>query len=130
MLNAAFEKVDETTIDIFSDNVLAPIDTPSSHFFVKQEAFSRSRMAKTKRYVTPFHEFDILFTDLQRGDTEVHGAIDGPSVAIISEGSGKIKAGDTELAVTKGHVILVLAGQSLSFSAESDKLECFRCFAE
>jgi mannose-6-phosphate isomerase len=120
--------VDDETLEVFNKHVLCPTDTDPSHWFVKTEPFNRG--TKTVRYVTPFHEFDILWTRLQAGEAETHQGISGPSVAVVSSGSGTVSSGDVTLELQEGQVFLVLADQKLDMRAAAGGMQVYRCFTE
>jgi mannose-6-phosphate isomerase class I len=87
---------------------------------------------KTELFDPPIEEFSVLRTALDKeGEKEVHRSIEGPSIVIITEGSGKIsqvgsssQSGDkramtttTPLEVKRGDVVFVAADVEVEFEA-------------
>jgi mannose-6-phosphate isomerase len=86
-------------------------------------------------YDPPVHEFSVLQVKVERGEFESHPAIDGPSIAIVTEGTGTVVwDGDQQsLDISKGSVFFVAAGTEVTMEAsEKDisSLTIFRAFVE
>lgn len=130
VFNCAFEDgIPQEFLDIFVNNVDTHIDTPASHWYVRTEPFKRGVQGKTKRYVTPFHEFDVLNTELGPNEQEEHQPIEGPSVLLASKGSGKLSVDGQEMELKEGSILLLLAGKTFKFSAGADGVQLYRCVA-
>ena len=84
-------------------------------------------------YDPPISEFSVVNTALTSGQTEVHRAIDGPSIAIITGGKGKIQWSNGSLDVVRGEAVFVGANTPINLFAageEDEKLEMYRAFVE
>lgn len=85
-------------------------------------------------YNPPIPEFAVVRVDLKPCETEDHPPIDGPSVAIVTEGSGKISWGDADaLEVRRGEVFFVGAGTKVRYEAvseEKDTWHIYRAFVD
>jgi mannose-6-phosphate isomerase len=86
-------------------------------------------------YDPPVPEFSVLRVQIDSGVVEPHPALDGPSIAIVTEGSGTVGWGDDQqsLDVSKGSVFFVAAGSELKMKANekgADSLTIFRAFVE
>lgn len=90
--------------------------------------------AHTLLYDPPIEEFSVLLTDLPAGAEEVHEAIDGPSIFLVTEGSGKVSwgaGGGGDAVLGTGLVFFVGAGTEVKFeSGEDGALVLYRAFAE
>jgi len=86
----------------------------------------------TTLYNPPIPEFSVLRLQLEIGQRETHPPIDGPSVAIVTGGSGKIHSGATDaFEVRKGEVFFVGAGTELQYVPYGeDTLEIYRAFVD
>ncbi|TCD61646.1 Mannose-6-phosphate isomerase [Steccherinum ochraceum] len=86
----------------------------------------------TKLYDPPIPEFSVLLVGLKPGEKEVHPAIDGPSILIVTEGSGKLKWGAPDaVEIRKGEVVFVGAGTELElYPWEDDELSVYRAFVD
>lgn len=111
-------------------NTLTYAAAPASHHVVKPLPFSDS--SASTLYDPPISEFSVVNTTLTPGQTEVHRAIDGPSIAIITSGKGKIEWSDGSLDVVQGEAIFVGANTAINLFAteEDEKLEIYRAFVE
>ena len=90
---------------------------------------SKGKMEKTVEYAPPMSEFNVLKTNLQAKEKEVHAIIAGPSVVFSTSGAGKMKAGGEEFDMNEGYIFFVGQGVEMEFSAETD-LEVYRAYAE
>jgi len=112
---------------------LTYIAAPASRHVVKPLPFSVS-FASTL-YDPPIPEFSVVNTVLTPGQTEGHREIDGPSIALITSGKGKLQWPSGTLDVARGEAIFIGANTAVDFFAageegESEKLEIYRAFVE
>lgn len=84
----------------------------------------------TRLYDPPIPEFSVLEIELGSGSEEVHRGIEGPSVAIVTGGSCKIKWLGGELEATTGEVFFVGAGTEVRIIGKEEKTEVYRAFVE
>ncbi|KAJ5671280.1 hypothetical protein N7507_000407 [Penicillium longicatenatum] len=74
---------------------------------------------KTDVFSPPIEEFDMLCTCLGAGEKETHKAILGPSLMIVTKGSGSMKIpGDQTIEMKEGYVYFVGQGVALDFYTE------------
>lgn len=102
------------------------LDSPASNWYCRLEPFKRGTNGKTQRYVTPFHEFDILNTELKANEEEEHQGIEGPSVLLISKGSGKLSVDGQNFDVKEGSIFLILADKAAKFVADNHGIQAYR----
>ncbi|KAL5637220.1 hypothetical protein ACGC1H_001011 [Rhizoctonia solani] len=81
----------------------------------------------TTLYDPPIPEFSVLLTDVPAGKKASHRALDGPSIFIVTSGSGSVSGQEIK---SEGEVWFVGAGQSLEFTAGSEGLLLYRAFVE
>ncbi|KAJ1553854.1 Mannose-6-phosphate isomerase [Nowakowskiella sp. JEL0078] len=79
----------------------------------------------TKLYDPPIQEFSILRTHLHPPLAEHFDGIDGPSILIVTEGSGNIECEDGLLEAKEGYVFFVGAGSPLTIHAVGSKPAVF-----
>lgn len=101
---------------------------PTKHV-VDPSAFAGSAGASTL-YDPPIPEFSVVQVKLGRGQRESHPSVDGPSVAIVTEGGGSVQwgSGDT-LDLGLGDVFFVGAGTEIKFLG-GEELTVYRAFVE
>lgn len=73
---------------------------------------------KTVTYAPPFSEFNVLATCLGPGETETHKSILGPSLMIVTKGSGKMNVPGQEIELKEGYTYFIGQGVALDFSTE------------
>lgn len=102
---------------------------PSKHF-VFPTVFSDS--GASTLYDPPAPEFSVVQVRLASGKEELHRAVDGPSVAIVTEGVGIVSWGSGErLDVGLGDVIFIGAGTQLTLTPTGDHgMVVYRAFVE
>ncbi|CAL1711008.1 unnamed protein product [Somion occarium] len=88
------------------------------------------RSTHTQLYDPPIPEFSVLGLNLSPSESETHGAIDGPSLAIVTEGSGTVRYADKTLNVITGEVLFIGAGTPVQLQASGEGLVLFRAFVE
>ncbi|KAH7344120.1 phosphomannose isomerase type I [Rhizoctonia solani] len=81
----------------------------------------------TTLYDPPIPEFSVLLTDVPAGKKASHRSLDGPSIFIVTSGSGSVSGQEIK---SEGEVWFAGAGQSLEFTAGSDGLVLYRAFVE
>ena len=101
----------------------------ASRHMVKPTAFDSA--AHTKLYDPPIPEFSVLQALVPAGQTEAHPPIDGPSIAIITGGSGALEWAGEKLGIAEGDVIFIGASTSVKLNAGgSSQLVVYRAFVE
>lgn len=83
-------------------------------------------------YDPPIEEFSVALTNLQGGQTEKHKPIAGPSILIVTRGSGELtgEAIKTESSypLEEGYVYFVGADVPIVATAGEQGLDFFRAF--
>ncbi|KAG2342967.1 mannose-6-phosphate isomerase [Suillus weaverae] len=83
---------------------------------------------RTRKYDPPIQDFTVLQVKTQKGETETHEAIPGPSIAIVTEGSGRVSWSGGELDLQAGSVIFVGAETKIKITAGDSNLVVFRAY--
>ncbi|KAF8759572.1 Phosphomannose isomerase type I [Rhizoctonia solani] len=79
----------------------------------------------TTLYDPPIPEFSVLLTDIPAGKKASHRALEGPSIFIVTSGSGNVSGQEIK---SEGEVWFAGAGQSLEFTAGDQGLVLYRAF--
>ncbi|WVR08813.1 mannose-6-phosphate isomerase, class I [Kwoniella sp. DSM 27419] len=83
----------------------------------------------TQLYDPPIEEFSVLRVELD-GSKTTHRAIEGPSIAVVTDGKGTLTGqGVDPIDYTKGDVLFIGAGQQVQWDATGHS-EVFRAFVE
>lgn len=87
----------------------------------------------TLLYDPPIAEFSVLRTHLAKDEVTTHSAVQGPSIAIVTNGGAQVSWTpgeiDGEVQVAKGDVLFLGAGTEIKIQALED-VEIFRAFVE
>lgn len=90
-----------------------------------------SGSSKTTLYNPPIPEFSVLRVVLSSGDSEEHGPIGGPSIGIVTGGSGRVRWGEEWLSVSEGDVFFVGADTSLRLEEQGGEgFTLYRAYVE
>lgn len=107
---------------------------PPSVHFVQTKFFGTSEKGASTLYDPPIPEFSVVQVRLTAGEIEQHRGIDGPSVAIITDGSGVIEYGNRgdmqTLKVSVGDVVFIGASVEVSLGAAGEGMAMYRAFVE
>ncbi|KAG2150415.1 mannose-6-phosphate isomerase [Suillus clintonianus] len=83
---------------------------------------------RTRKYDPPIPDFTVLQVNTQKGETETHEAISGPSIAIATEGFGQVSWSGGKLDLQAGSVIFVGADTKIDITAGNSNLVVFRAY--
>ncbi|KAI0366040.1 mannose-6-phosphate isomerase [Pilatotrama ljubarskyi] len=107
----------------------------ASKHLVEPSAFDSA--AHSTLYDPPIPEFSVVRTVLGVGEREAHPPVDGPSIAIVTEGRGEVNWGGSgeeeggRLDVGEGEVFFVGAGQGIEVKTDGEgELVIHRAFVE
>lgn len=129
VLNTGFcPRADRDNIELFS-SALTFAPHSASEVLLGTQKSGRGRNGKTVVYAPPMSEFDMLKTELGRGEREVVGKIAGPSVLFATSGAGRMEAGGEGFEIKEGYVYFVGQGVEVEFEAEGG-LVVYRAYAE
>lgn len=96
---------------------------------VKPAAFDSVKY--TALYDPPIPEFSVLQALVPADQTAAQPPIDGPSIAIVTEGSGALEWAGEKLDVAEGDVVFIGAGTGVGLLAGGDsQLAVYRAFVE
>ncbi|KAH9457614.1 hypothetical protein MJO28_004705 [Puccinia striiformis f. sp. tritici] len=102
---------------------------PSASQLMKPTLFKSCQ--HTKLYDPPIEEFSVLLTKLSPGEQDQHPPINGPSILIVTQGSGTISTDGQEIAPKhEGQVYFIAAGTPVQISAKESTFVSYRAFVE
>lgn len=105
---------------------------PANERVLEAQHFRNSKY--TKLYDPPIEEFAVLLTELEPRQAEDHVSIAGPSIMIVTEGSGVLKSQTLPEEIhnlQSGEVFFVGADTPVTLVASGNgKLTAFRAFVE
>ncbi|KAI9594565.1 RmlC-like cupin domain-containing protein [Syncephalis fuscata] len=100
---------------------------PASQLLLVPEQLSTT----TQIYNPPISEFSVMCTHLVGADaSETFLGRHGPSVMIVTDGTGRIKADTAELTLNQGEVYFIRPETKITLTATSDSLQCYRAYCE
>jgi mannose-6-phosphate isomerase len=90
----------------------------------------KGESGRTIEYAPPFSEFNVLATVVGPGESESHKAIGGPSIVVVTKGSGELVVmGEKKVDLHEGAVFFVGEGVNLEFLTQTG-MQVFRPYAE
>ncbi|KAI8053872.1 RmlC-like cupin domain-containing protein [Syncephalis plumigaleata] len=112
-------------------DVLVNMLTYNTRSTSQQLLAPESLSSTTQLYNPPISEFSVMRTRLTDANTsETQAGRRGPSVLIVTEGSGQLKADTLELTLEAGQVYFIQPDTSIAMTASSEILECYRAYCE
>lgn len=129
VINTGFcPRVDRDSVDLFTQALtFGPHDSHEAKLPPKTS--ERGTNGKTIEYAPPISEFEVLATSLRSDETETHKSIVGPSLMIVTEGSGKMDVSGHSTLLGEGQVFFVGQGVPLQFSTAKG-MTVYRAYAE
>jgi mannose-6-phosphate isomerase len=129
VLNTGFcPRADRDSVEMFiSALTFTPHD--AKECILPPRSFDRSKNGKSKLYAPPLSEFNMFATTIGDGETELIGKLGGPSIMIVTEGEGTLKADGKEYKLSAGYIFFIGHGTELDFKA-TKALKAFTAFAE
>ncbi|KAH7075353.1 mannose-6-phosphate isomeras-like protein [Paraphoma chrysanthemicola] len=129
VLNTGFcLRADRDSVEMFTSSLtFTPHDAKEA--LLPSQKFDRSGNGKSKLYAPPLSEFSLYATTLGDGESESVGKVGGPSIMIVTEGEGTLKADGQEYKLSAGYIFFV--GQNTELDIKATKaLKSFTAFAE
>ncbi|KAH8896451.1 mannose-6-phosphate isomerase [Thozetella sp. PMI_491] len=127
----------ETLVSMLTYNY-APIDeqkmNPTEYPYATLNRTAYSSSSESLLYDPPIDEFSVVRTALKEAGAKVtFDPLDGPSIIICTQGTGKISVGPTVQEIKAGYVYFVGATAELVLESEGDadnELVTFKAFCE
>jgi len=102
---------------------------PSASQLMKPSLFKSCQ--HTTLYDPPIEEFSVLLTKLSPGEQDQHPPINGPSILIVTQGSGTISVQGQEISPKhEGQVYFIAAGTPVKITAKQSDFVSYRAFVE
>lgn len=129
VLNTGFcPRADRDSVDTFC-SVLTFTPHDAKEAILSSQKFDRSKNGKTKLYAPPLSEFSMLATTIGDGESETIGKLGGPTIMIVTEGEGTLKADGKEYKLSAGYIFFVAPSVELDFKA-TKQIKAFTAFVE
>lgn len=80
-------------------------------------------------YDPPIDEFAVILTKLNKGETEEHVPIDGPSILIVTSGSGKLSSKGSDYDLEEGYVYFIGANTHITATSNESGLDFYRAYS-
>ncbi|KAI9846540.1 MAG: Mannose-6-phosphate isomerase [Sclerophora amabilis] len=111
-----------------SEQKMTPVDYP----YVTLSSSAYSSNSSSILYDPPIEEFSVVKTELNKNTAKAtFDGIDGPSIIICTEGTGKLSVGPKSEEIKSGYVFFVGAtAEAVLESAEDEPFVTFKAFCE
>ena len=120
LLNTGFcPRAERNSIDMFA-NTLTFKAHSREDVYLPAEKTDKSKSGKTKIYRPELSEFDMLKTDLSKGESDEITASDGPGTLIVTKGSGIMQADGKNFEIGEGFIFYVAPGVPMKLEAKDE----------
>jgi mannose-6-phosphate isomerase len=130
VINTGFcPAADRDSVELFGEALTFKPHSSQDALLARRKS-DKGMHGKTDVYAPPISEFSVLCTTLGAGEKETHKAILGPSLMIVTKGSGRMNIpGNQAVELKEGYVFFVGQGVALDFATEKG-LAVYRAYAE
>jgi mannose-6-phosphate isomerase len=130
VINTGFcPAADRDNVDLFGE-ALSFVPHNAHDALLPRKKSDKGMKGMTDVYAPPISEFAVLCTTLGAGEKETHKAILGPSLMIVTKGSGRMNIpGDRVVELNEGWVFFVGQGVALDFGTDRG-IAVYRAYAE
>ncbi|KAI1274983.1 RmlC-like cupin domain-containing protein [Xylaria sp. FL0933] len=124
VLNVGFcPPADRNNVDTFA-NTLTFKAHSKDDVILPSTKCDKSKNGKTVVYKPPMSEFDMLRTDLAKGDNEEITASEGPGVMIVTSGKGVLHADGQDFKLSEGFIFFIAPGVEIRLESQ-DGLQAY-----
>lgn len=129
VINTGFcPRASRDSVELFT-NALTFSSHSADEAMLPSKTSKRGRHGRTKEYAPPMSEFNMLVTQLEAKQQEVVEPVQGPSIMIVTSGSGTMKVEGKTHDLKEGYVFFT--GQGVAVEFESEKgMVAYRAYAE
>lgn len=129
VLNTGFcPRVERDSVELFTQALtFTPHDAQS--VILPSSISFKGECGKTHEYSPPISEFKVMTTNLKAGEKELIKAIMGPSIQVITKGSGRMYTKAKTSPFTEGVVHFIGQDTPIEIVAEQD-VQLYRSYAE
>jgi len=130
VLNTGFcPRADRDSADLFTA-ALSFSPKNAQDAILKPKLSNKGVKGHTNVLAPPMSEFNMLVTNLKAKESETIKAIQGPSIMVVTSGSGRLQAGVESKQIKEGYVFFVGYDTELELIAEDDGLEMHMAYCE
>ena len=130
VLNTGFcPKAERNSVDMFVQALTFQQHDPEKPLLEKSST-SYSHTGKTMEFKPPLSEFNMLVTELKTGETDTIKAVQGPSIAFATNGTGAMKAEGRSVDFNAGYVFFIGQGVEITLESSSNDFAVYRAYAE
>lgn len=129
VINTGFcPRADRDSVPLFTEALTFQQHDPKEPV-LKREKSEKSASGRTSVFKPPMSEFNMLITELGAGDKETVRAVNGPSVLIVTSGSGKMRVGADVQELQEGWIFFIGQGVEVKYDT-TDGMTVYRAYAE
>ncbi|CAG8227334.1 unnamed protein product [Penicillium salamii] len=130
VINTGFcPAADRDSVELFGE-ALSFTPHKADDALLPRRKSDKGMKGKTDVYAPPISEFAVLCTTLGAGEEETHKAILGPSLMVVTKGSGQMNIpGNQTVELSEGWVFFVGQGVALDFATDKG-MAVYRAYAE
>jgi len=129
VLNTGFcPRVERDSVDLFTAALTFEHSSVETLLLPRVQS-EKSKESKTTAFKPPAGEFDLLVTELEKGETETVTEVRGPSTMIVTRGSGQMTGGGKVYDLQEGYLFFIGHGVEVQYTATT-RMDVYRACAE
>ncbi|RVX66667.1 hypothetical protein B0A52_09480 [Exophiala mesophila] len=129
VLNTGFcPRADRDNIDLFVETLSFKQHDPSEPILKRQKS-QKGQNGLTHVFTPPMAEFNMLVSEIPAGEVEVVSPIYGPSILVVTQGSGSLEVGSGEVDLPEGAIFFVGHGVEIRIRA-TEEVKVYRAYVE
>lgn len=129
VLNTGFcPQAERNSVELFCSCLTFSPHSPEE-CMLRAQKYSGSKNGQSQVYKPPMSEFNMIVTELAKGETEVLAAVQGPSIALATKGNATLKAKGKSYDVKEGNVFFIGAGTEVELTSD-DGLQMHTAYVE
>ncbi|KAI1810651.1 mannose-6-phosphate isomerase [Poronia punctata] len=118
VLNVGFcPPADRNNVDMFANTLTFKAHSKEDVILPGKKS-DKGKKGKTLIYNPPMSEFDMLKTDLGKGESEELTQSEGPGVPIVTSGQGILRADGEEFKLSEGYIFFIAPGVSVQLETQ------------
>jgi mannose-6-phosphate isomerase len=94
-----------------------------------RKSTDKSGNNKTQVYAPPISEFNMLVTELGKGEEETVKAVAGPCIMFVTSGTGTMVVDSKEFLLQEGYIFFIGQGVEVGFKMDRGMV-AYRAYAE
>jgi mannose-6-phosphate isomerase len=131
VLNTGFcPPAERNSVDLFTKVLTFKVHDPKEPVLERMSS-EKSTTGRTTAFKPPMSEFNMLITELKKGEHETVKPVNGPGIMFVTRGAGTMQADGQSFEVKEGSIYFAGLGVDVELKSNDDQgLTMYRAYAE